>query len=169
MNNAATNFACAKASSNSGALEGTLDVVQAFGVVPPTLYFCAVAYATANGGALAAQYPAGSGPNIEPNEFLAIPTDALRDNNADGRFDRLDPALDFKIVGAQRFAGNLSLTWAAMPASSYQILSASAANGPWTNVLSTNILAGPLDLYLSWTETPPSAVRQRFYRVKLLP
>ena len=169
MNNAATNFACAKASSNSGALEGTLDLVQAFGVVPATLYLCAAAYATANGGALAAQYPAGSGPNLEPNEFLAIPTDALRDNNADGRFDRLDPALDFKIVGAQRLAGNLSLTWAAMPAHSYQILSASAANGPWTNVLSTNISAGPLDVYLSWTEAPPPAVRQRFYRVKLLP
>ena len=58
-------------------------LVAAFGTLPANIYLCAAAYQTADGGALAAQSPAGSGPDLDPNEFFVIPTIALRDNNAD--------------------------------------------------------------------------------------
>ena len=48
------------------------------------------------------QCPAGSGPDIDPAEFFVIPTAALHDNNGDGKFDRLDPALGFTLQSLQR-------------------------------------------------------------------
>jgi hypothetical protein len=169
LNNAATNFPCAKSSATSGAMEGTLDLVQAFGSVPANLYLCAAAYVTTNGGPLVAQWPAGVGPNIDTNEFLVIPTVALRDFNADGKFDRLDPAMDFTVVGAQWLSGQLRINWAAMPGHSYQVIYGPTSVGPWSNLPGAMISAGALDLYLNWTEAPPVSVGQRFYRVKLLP
>ena len=65
--------------------------------MPTNIYLCAAAYQTADGGALAAQCPAGSGPDIDPGEFFVIPTAALHDNNGNGKFDRLDPALGFTL------------------------------------------------------------------------
>jgi hypothetical protein len=91
--NAPASAQAVKAASNSGALAGTIDLVAAFGSMPTNLYLCAAAYQTTDGGALAAQCPAGSGPDIDPGEFLVIPTAALHDDNGDGKFDRLDPAL----------------------------------------------------------------------------
>ena len=70
VNNAQTNWPCAKSSSTSGAMEGTLDLVQAFGYMPTNLYLCAAAYVTTNGGPLVAQCPAGSGPNIDTQRIF---------------------------------------------------------------------------------------------------
>src|SRR5208282_3516825 len=95
VNNAATNWPCMKASTNSGALEGTLDLVGAFGYLPTNIYLCAAAYITTNGGPLVAQCPAGSGPNIDPIGFFVIPVAALRDSLGNGVFDLLDPARGF--------------------------------------------------------------------------
>src|SRR5882724_1218278 len=50
-----------KAATNAGQMQGTINLVQAFGSMPSTLYFCAAAYTTTNGGALVAQAPAGNG------------------------------------------------------------------------------------------------------------
>src|SRR2546426_6488836 len=96
-------------------MEGSVDLISAFGSIPTNLYLCAAAYQTADGGALAAQAPAGSGPDIDPGEFFTIPTIALRDNNADGKFDRLDPSLDFTLQSVQRVSGGYSVNWAALP------------------------------------------------------
>ena len=38
-------------------------------------------------------------PDIDPSEFFVIPTAALHDDNGDGKFDRLDPALGFTLLG----------------------------------------------------------------------
>ena len=122
VNNTATNWPCAKAPTNSGALEGTLDLVSAFGYLPTNIYLCAAAYQTANGGALAAQCPAGSGPNINTNEFFVIPIAALRDSLGNGTFDRLDPARGFRILSAGATPAGLALNWASMPGYSYQVL-----------------------------------------------
>src|SRR5207249_178445 len=71
-----------KAATNAGIMEGVINLVEAFGSVPSTLYLCAAAYSTTNGGYLVAQAPAGNGNiNIESNEFMAIPVTALLDND----------------------------------------------------------------------------------------
>jgi hypothetical protein len=150
-------------------MEGTIDLLQAFGYVPPNLYLCAAAYATADGGSLAAQAPAGSGPNLDPNAFLAIPTLALLDNNADGKFDRLDPALGFLLQSPLRQSNGYVLNWSAMPSHSYQVISVDALGVNWSNVPGARTTAGPLQLFLSYTDTPPAMATQRLYRVKLLP
>jgi len=85
-----------KAPTSAGQMQGTIDLVQAFGSMPSTLYLCAAAYTTTNGGALAAQAPSGNGNgNIESNEFLAVPVASIRDSNADGVLDNLDPNIGF--------------------------------------------------------------------------
>ena len=169
LNGVATNFPCSKSSSGSGAMEGTLDLVKAFGAVPANLYLCAAAYITTNGGPLVAQCPAGSGPDIDPNEFFVIPTIALRDNNADGQFDRLDPALDFVLQNVQRVNEGYAINWASMPRHNYQIVSADRLGVGWSNLPGSLATAGPLQIFLACTDAPPASVTQRFYKVKLLP
>ena len=169
VNNAATNWPCAKSATTAGALEGTLDLLAAFGTVPANLYLCAAAYQTANSGALAAQAPDGSGPNLDTNEFWVIPIAALRDLNANGTFDRLEPALDFKLLAAQPVAGGFSLNWASMPGRNYQVVYAGALGNGWSNLPGASNVAGPLQLFMSYTDAPPALATQRFYRVKLLP
>ena len=169
VNNAATNWLCAKSATNSGALEGTLDLVGAFGYLPANIYLCAAAYQTADGGALAAQSPAGSGPNIDPNEFFVIPIAALRDSLGNGTFDLLDPARGFRILSAGATPAGLILNWATMPGYSYQVLYADSLLNVWSDLPGASNLAGPLQLSLSFTDAPPVSVPQRFYRVKLLP
>jgi hypothetical protein len=149
--------------------EGVIDVVEKFGALPTNIYLCAAAYATADGGALVSQSPAGSGANIETNEFLLIPTTALNDANADGIFDRVDPLRDFKLLSIGASAGNLSVRWAAMPYRTYQLEVASALPAAWSNLPGSVTTAGPLQMELtnlSGLNTNPPA---RFFRVKLAP
>jgi hypothetical protein len=169
VNGASVNWPCAKSATNSGAMEGTLDLVQAFGTVPTNIFLCAAAYVTTNGGSLVAQCPAGSGPDIETNEFFVIPVAALRDLNADGIFDQLDPNLDFKFLNAQRIGNNCALTWAAMPGRSYQIIYTDSLNDSWQDLIGASNDCAPTQIFLSWTDTPLQTITQRFYRVKLLP
>jgi hypothetical protein len=159
-----------KAATNSGAMAGTIDLVAAFGYMPTNIYLCAAAYQTADGGALAAQCPAGSGSDIDPAEFFVIPTAALHDDNGDGKFDRLDPALGFKLQGLQiGGSGSYAINWTAMPSHAYQVVCANALGAIWSNLPGGLTTAGPSQLFLSCTDAPPPAATQRFYRVKLLP
>lgn len=103
VNNTSTNWPFAKSATNSSALEGTLDLVGAFGYLPTNIYLCAAAYLTTNAGSLVAQCPAGSGPNIDTNEFLSIPLTALNDSLGNGTFDLCDPARSFRILKQARF------------------------------------------------------------------
>ncbi len=166
--NAPTSAQAVKAATNSGAMSGTIDLVAAFGYVPTNLYLAAAAYQTADGGALAGQCPAGSGPDLDPAEFFVIPTAALLDNNADGKFDRLDPALGFRLQSLQAGGGGYAVNWAAMPGHTYQVVWADALGAGWSNLPGGLATAGPLQLFLSCTDAPPAST-QRFYRVKLLP
>jgi hypothetical protein len=169
VNNSATNWPCAKSATNSGALAGTLDLMDAFGHLPTNIYLCAAAYQTADGGTLAAQCPAGSGPNIDTNEFLVIPIAALRDSLGNGVFDQLDPARGFRILSAGASSAGHTLNWASMPGYSYQVLYVDSLLNSWSNLPGASNFAGPLQLNLSFTDAPPVSVTQRFYRVKLLP
>jgi len=167
--NAPVSAQALKAATTSGAMAGTIDLVAAFGYLPTNIYLCAAAYQTADGGALAAQGPAGSGPDLEPGEFFVIPTTALTDNNADGTFDRLDPTLGFTLQGLQGTSGGYAINWAAMPGHTYQVVWADALGAAWSNLPTGLTTAGPLQLWLSCTDAPPPAAAQRFYRIRLFP
>ena len=169
VNGAQANLPCAKSASSTGVLEGTIDLVQAFGSMPTNLFLCAAGYATANGGALALQCPAGSGPNIEANEFFVIPTTALWDANGNGVFDLLEPLMGFRLLELEPAAVGYALTWAAMPGRSYQVLYLDALAGGWGNLPGGSNAASALQLSLSYTDAPPAGATQRFYRVRLLP
>jgi hypothetical protein len=167
--NAAVGWPCAKSATASGALEGTLDLVTAFGAVPTNLYLCAAAYQTADGGALVAQCPPGSGPNLDANEFLEIPVAALRDSLGNGTFDLCDPARGFRILSAGMSAAGCGLNWAAMPGRAYQVQFADQPGGGWSNLPAGSITAGSLQTELNFTDAPAPTAAQRFYRIKLLP
>ena len=169
VNGAQTNWPCAKASATSGAMEGTLDLVQAFGYMPTNLYLCAAAYVTTDGGPFVAGCPAGSGPNIGTNGFLVIPVTALRDSLGNGTLDLLDPARGFKLLSAQMLPAGVALSWASMPGHDYQIVYAGALGNGWNDMPGASNFAGPLQLVLSYTDAPPVGITQRYYRVKLLP
>jgi hypothetical protein len=169
VNNASVNWPCAKSTTNSGALEGTLDLVTAFGSVPTNLYLCAAAYITTNGGPLAAQCPAGSGPNLDTNEFLVLPISALKDSWGNGTLDLCDPSRGFKILSANAQNTNRALSFAVMPGRAYQVQFASSLGGTWSNLPAGSNYAAPPQLFLNFTDAPPVGTSQRFYRVKLLP
>ena len=169
VNNTATNWPCAKSPANSGALEGTLDLAAAFDSVPANLYLCTVAYQTADGGALVAQCPPGSGPNIDTNEFLVIPVVALRDSLGNGTFDLCDPARGFKILSANSSTNGCMLNWAAMPGRAYLVQFASRLGGTWSHLPAGSNYAGSLQMQLNYTESPSMTATQRFYRIELLP
>lgn len=168
-NNAAVGWPCAKSSGTTGALEGTLDLVTAFGSVPTNLYLCAAAYQTADGGALAAQCPAGSGANIETNEFLVLPLTALRDSWGNGTLDLCDPARGFKIFSAARSGTNCILNYAAMPGRAYQVQFTDRLGGGWSNHPAGSHYAMPPQTILNFTDAPPLGTLERFYRIRLLP
>ncbi|HVM48260.1 MAG TPA: hypothetical protein VMU04_09545 [Candidatus Acidoferrum sp.] len=167
--NAPTSAQAFKAGTTSGAMEGTIDLVAAFGYMPTNIYLCAAAYQTADGGVLAAACPASTGPDIGPSGFLLLPTAALADSNADGTLDRLEPALGFVLGSPQSAPGGFTINWASMPGHSYQVIWASAPGLAWSNVSGGLTTAGPTQLWLSCTDAPPAGATQRYYRVKLLP
>ncbi len=169
VNNAATNWPCMKAPTNSGAMEGTLNLVAAFGYLPTNIYLCAAAYQHPNGGVLAAECPPGSGPNIGTNGFLLMPVAALRDSLGNGTFDLCDPARGFKILSADVMPGGSALDWAAMPGRAYQIQFVGSLGGVWSNLSGSSNFAMPPQMIMNFTDSVPAGTPQRFYRVMLLP
>jgi cyclomaltodextrinase len=60
-----------------GVVEGTLNLIEEFGEVPPRIFVAAVRYGGGDNGALVAQAPAGNGDNnVDAAEFLAFDLDA---------------------------------------------------------------------------------------------
>ena len=151
---------------NSGQMEGYFDLVETFGYVPATVYLAAVAYQTTNGGALVAQAPAGSGPNLDPNELLAVPLATIIDRNLDGVFDRLDPAFDFLAHEALPTTnGLMRITWASVPGQAYRVERAftpQPASWPLVQV----VTGAPAQAFMSWTDaaTPGTSA---VYRIRL--
>jgi hypothetical protein len=170
--NAGPSAVCSKSATNSGQMEGTLDLIEAFGTIPQTIYIAAVAYATADSGALAAQAPAGNGDgNLDPGEFLAIsvPAFSLLDRNGSGKFDRLDPAQDFKTRVQFDTNGMPVISWPSVPGKNYRIQYCDSLDATWTNFTGGQLNAAPGQLNFSVQDSSalPSTSR-RFYRVELL-
>ncbi len=151
-------------------MEGVIDLSGAFGSPPAGLWLAALAYQTADGGVLASQAPAMTADNgdVDPDELLMIPLEALRDEDADGTYDRLQPGAGFRITSATATADGLSLTWNCFPGRSYQVQSsATPAAGSWADVPGGGATAGAADLTLS--RTLPRVGGASFFRVVLLP
>jgi hypothetical protein len=169
VNGFATNWPCVKAYTNSGAMEGTLDLIGAFGYMPTNLYLCAAAYITTNGGPVVSACPPSAGPNIGANGFLEIPVAALQDSLGNGVFNLCDPARGFKLLNAQPMPAGTMLDWTAMPGRSYQVQYVNSLNGVWSNLVGGSNFAVPPLMILNFTDAPPLGAGQRFYRVELLP
>ncbi len=156
----------------SGAqMEGTIDLAAAFGGVPEVVYFAAAAYQTDDGGTLSAQAPTAvdANGNIDPEEYFAIPLAALRDENADGVFDRIDPAMGFRITGAAHTADGVEIDWNVFPGKSYTIeASGDLSEGSWQPL--HGFQAGEMDLEAGvLIEHGEHPAARRFFRVRLEP
>jgi autotransporter-associated beta strand protein len=155
-----------KAATNDGQMQGSIDLVQAFGSMPSTLYLCAAAYTTTYAGPLVAQTPAGNGNgNIESNEFLAIPVASIRDSTGDGLLDNLDPNLGFLVQNTQSSGSGFTITWAAVPGRSYQVMYCDSFPAGWTNLPNAQVTAGSGQTLLSFTDTSATNTVQRFYHI----
>jgi hypothetical protein len=159
------------ASILGNSMEGVIDLVQAFGSVPATVHIAAAAIQTGNGGALASQAPSAKTQNgdIEPGEFLSIPTAALRDSHGDGKFDRLDPRRGLRVEGVERPSGanSYALTVPAVPGIRYQVQAKnSLSDTQWTNVgEAVEAVLGTVTLSGNNTSQTGPAV---FYRVQAM-
>jgi hypothetical protein len=167
-----------KLNTTTGVMEGVLDLGSAFGSVPQVLYLAAAAYGTLNGGNLMSQTPTGNGDaNIDPNEFLPVPVAALVDENADGKYDRLDPASGFVLTGQRTVNGqpnstgnDFTLTWPAYPGKMYQVYSKNSLTDSWqavTNALFTAPSTPPFMDTLSYTDLNAIPSGHRFYKVQI--
>lgn len=162
----------AAAAVNSGQLEGTINLIEAFGVVPETLYIAVAPYATADAGALYApsQVPEGDeNGNIDAGEFLAIPVAAIRDVNLDGKLDILDPGRGFVMrSGApDGAAAPYSVNWPSQPGRRYRVQSTDDLKLPFAD-RSGALPAGQGQFTMTYSDTAPPASGRRFYRVQLL-
>lgn len=161
------------AAVNSGQMEGTINLVEAFGAVPDTLYFAVLPYATADAGALYApsQVPLGNGDgNVDSNEFLAVPIVALRDENLDGRLDRLDPNHGFVFGAAPAPRANTNgwaVTWPSVPGHVYRVERADNLLEPFQG-LSSDLVAAPGEFNMRYEDTTTATNAARYYRVLLL-
>jgi hypothetical protein len=157
-----------KASTNAGQMQGTIDLVQAFGSLPSTLYLCSAAYTTTNGGALVSQAPAGNGNgNIESNEFLAVPVADIIDSTGSGVLDRLTPSIGFLVQSSQATgSGGCTITWASVPGKTYQVMYSDSPGGVWSNLPSAQVTAGSGQSSLSYTDNSATNSMQRFYKIQ---
>jgi hypothetical protein len=155
-----------KSAANGGQMEGTIDLAGAFGGVPSTIYVAAAAYATADGGALGAQGPTGNGDgNIDPGEFMPLSVVALKDENADGKYDRLDPAIDFVIAQVTRADGITTISWNSVPGKMYQVEAVASLGDTWT-ALGNAVTAAVGQLQIPQNDT--TNAMNRYYRVRLV-
>lgn len=153
-------------------LEGVINLKEAFGSLPSTLYLASLAYQTADAGLLGSQAPAmvSDNGNVDPDELLAIPLEALRDEDANGVFDRLEPNHGFVLTQSGRTGDQFNLTWNCFPGRSYKIQSSDTlAGGSWTDVPGATVTAGATDLSASIGVPINPADPRRFYRVFLIP
>lgn len=153
-------------------MEGTLDLAAAFPVMPQNLYLSAVAYQTADAGLLGSQAPAmvTDNGNVDPAEMLVIPIEALRDEDANGTYDLLEPGKGFVVTSSGRVGNQFSITWKCFPGKTYRIQSSQTlAADSWSDVPGSTFTAGATEMSKSLGITLDPADSSRFFRVVLLP
>ena len=165
--NAPVGAAVTKSLSGSGVVEGIIDFEETFGTAHPVVYLAAAAYETPDGGDLIAIAPTGGGPDLNPGEFLPLPLIAFEDHNGDGLFDRLDPAIGFRIESANVEDGGLRFSFASVPGRTYRVLHRSALTQSWSELSGSTQTASGLQTSISVTHQPGTPAH--FYRIELLP
>ncbi|MDA1044277.1 MAG: DUF1939 domain-containing protein, partial [Verrucomicrobia bacterium] len=92
------------------ALEGELNLIDAFGRIPDAVYVAAVSYGTSGGGGVISQGPPAWDPgnDIQVMEFLRVPLNSIRDENRDGTFDGGQPDMR-TVVGTDTNDANYGL------------------------------------------------------------
>ncbi len=168
----ANGAATAAARTSGQQMEGTIDLATAFATPPSDLYLTSLAYQTQDLGLLGSQSPAMIEDNgdVDPGELLRIPLEALRDDDANGVFDRLEPGKGFVITGCHHASDAFTLSWNCFPGRSYQIqTSADLAADTWTDVPGGLVTAGSTDMVSSRDITLDPHETRRFFRVMLIP
>jgi hypothetical protein len=167
--NAPQSSTLAKSPLNSGAIEGSIDLVAAFGSIPQNIYIASVAYGTNDGNGINSQAPSGNrNNNIEPSEFLRIPVASIRDRALNGTFDILDPARAFRLKSLTFDSQNRSvLVWDVQPGKRYFVYGKDdLSSESWTllNSGGWNADPGQWEMIFIDPQTPIGA--RRFYRVE---
>lgn len=165
----------ASASAQGNILEGVLDLVEAFGTLPDTLYIAAAAIQTldadggpAGNGTLTAQAPARKldNGNIDPDELLVIPIASIRDSAGSNKLDRLDPQRGFRPNAIQPVPGGLVLEIPTVPGIRYQLLHKATLADPWS------ALGDPIEGLGTDNQSipaiPPTPSTQGFFRLQAL-
>lgn len=153
-------------------MEGVINIAEAFGAPPSSLYLASLAYQTADAGILGAQAPSMvlDNGNVDPNELLSIPLEALRDEDANGTYDRLEPGIGFVVTASGRTGNNFGISWNCFPGRSYKIqTSDTLAGGSWTDVPGATFTAGASEMSTSLNLALNPADPKRFFRVVLIP
>lgn len=153
-------------------MEGTIDLSTAFPAAPANLHMAALAYQTEDAGLLGSQAPAmiTDNGNVDPDELFVMPLEALRDEDANGSYDRLETGKGFVITQSGRVGNTFSLTWKSFPGRSYKIqTSTDLADGSWTDVSGGSVTAGATALDASHDVPLDPADGKRFFRVMLIP
>lgn len=165
--------ATANASSSGNLVEGVIDLVEAFGAMPSHVHLAVGAFATAEGGALAAQAPAAVTVNgdIEPGEFLTIPLASIADTAGDNRLDRLDGGRQLRIASARRADNGMALEVPTVPGVRYRVeYKARLTDLIWTPT--GEMIAGTGADGQTLPAAPPAgtpAGNQGYYRVVAVP
>lgn len=162
-----------KAADSSGVLEGVIDLAAQFGSVPAEIYVAAVAYQTdnaniavPNNGRISSQAPAGNGNNnLDPAEFLRIPTRSVADLRQNGIYDVLAPDRAFRpeLSGPP---GAPIVSWPSVPGRIYEVRRMpDLAAGSWTNLTPAGLTAGTAQWEMSFTNNGAPSSDRLFYRV----
>jgi hypothetical protein len=151
-------------------MEGSIDISVAFPDKPATLHLAALAYQTADSGILGSQAPAMVTDNgdVDPDELFSIPVEVLRDEDANGIHDRLEPGKGLVITGAERVGDVFTLTWQCFPRRRYQIETSVSLSGTWEKVEGGLVTAADSDLTLTRGITVSPSEPSRFFRVRLV-
>jgi hypothetical protein len=160
------------ARANGQRMEGTINVAEAFGTLPANLHLAALAYQTSNNGILAAQAPSMviDNGNVDPGEWLAMPLEALRDEDANGVYDRLESTRGFMITSHGKTGNQFVITWNCFPGRNYRIETSDRLTpDSWETVTDSNFTAGPLQLSATHTIALDPTTQQQFFRVVLVP
>jgi hypothetical protein len=108
--------------------------------------------------------------NVDPAELLVMPIEALRDEDANGTYDRLESGKGFLITQSERTGNTFSMTWKCFPGRSYKIqTSDSLSNSSWTDVPGVLVTAGATDLEANQNLPLDPLETMRFFRVMLVP
>ncbi len=159
----------ASVSQQGNSLEGVIDLVEAFGTLPETLYIAAAAIQTADAGTLAAQAPARILDNgaIDPDELLVIPVASIRDTGGNGKLDRLDPAREFRPRAIQPVSGGgLAMEIPTVPGIRYQLQHKANLADAWTNL--GDPIEGTGTDAQSIPAVPPTPSSKGFFRLQAL-